>query len=69
LFSLGGFLKITERNSANFGATYFHGTSYALILTKQRAGLHLGDVFTNSSGHPEVRDAPLQAEKKNTFNE
>jgi hypothetical protein len=31
---------------------FFHGTSYVLILTKILVGPHLGDFFTNSSGHP-----------------
>jgi hypothetical protein len=36
------------RRSAHFWATFFHGTSCVLILTKNG----LGDFFTKSSGHP-----------------
>jgi hypothetical protein len=53
LFSLGSFLKIMYMSSAYFWATLFHGKCYALILTKNGLSYILGDVFTNSSGHPE----------------
>jgi hypothetical protein len=37
------------RSSAHFWATFFHGTSYVLIVAKSYI---LGDFFTSSSGHP-----------------
>jgi hypothetical protein len=42
-------LKI-YKNSATFCATFFHGTSYVLILTKSWIGYIYGDFNTNSSG-------------------
>jgi hypothetical protein len=33
-------------------ATYFHGKSYALIMTNDWLGHTLGDFLTRSSGHP-----------------
>jgi hypothetical protein len=49
LFSiLGSFLKIT----GNFWATFSHGRSYLLILTKNPSAYILCKTFTNSSGHP-----------------
>jgi hypothetical protein len=41
------------RTSPNICATLFHGESYELILTKNRSGYFLADLFTNSSGHPD----------------
>jgi hypothetical protein len=40
------------RSISNFGATFFHGASYVLIRAKNWLGDILGDIFTNSSGHP-----------------
>jgi hypothetical protein len=40
-----------------FWAIFFHGKSYALILTK-KVGQHFGPFFTNSSGHPGVHNPP-----------
>jgi hypothetical protein len=51
LFTFGSVLKITEVGQI-FWATYFHATSYVLIMTKIWLGDILGDFFTNSSGHP-----------------
>jgi hypothetical protein len=39
-----------------FGATFFHGKIFALILAKKWIRLHFGPFFTNSSGHPGGRD-------------
>jgi hypothetical protein len=33
-------------------ATFLHGTSYVLILSIFELGYVLGDLFSNSSGHP-----------------
>jgi hypothetical protein len=33
--------------------TFFKSTSNVLILTKSGLGYSLGDLFTNSSGHPD----------------
>jgi hypothetical protein len=41
-----------KRFSSNFWATFVHGKSYVLILTKNCLGFILGDFFTNLSGHP-----------------
>jgi hypothetical protein len=40
------------RRSAISWATFFHSTSYELILQKNDCATFLGDFFTNSSGHP-----------------
>jgi hypothetical protein len=37
-----------HRSIANFWATFYHGTIYVKIWGKY----WLGDIFTNSSGHP-----------------
>jgi hypothetical protein len=39
-------------NSANFWATFFYGSNYALILPMNELGYILGNFFSNSSGHP-----------------
>jgi hypothetical protein len=45
------------------GLLFFHGKSYAFILTQNRFGRILGHCFTNSSGHP-VRKVPhLRSDK------
>jgi hypothetical protein len=41
-----------HRISAYLWATFFHPTSYVLILAKNWLGYIFGDFFTNSSGHP-----------------
>jgi hypothetical protein len=56
--SQGAKLKMVDRflwedlenymNGTNFGAVFFYGKSYVLILEKSR----LDDFFPNSSGHP-----------------
>jgi hypothetical protein len=51
LFSLGSGLKI-YKSSRNSLATFFHGTSYVLMLTKNELGNILGNIFKNSFGHP-----------------
>jgi hypothetical protein len=52
LFTLGSGLKITEVEHIFELPTFFHGASYAFILSKNGLGSILGDFFTNSSGHP-----------------
>jgi hypothetical protein len=44
------FEKLQKENI--FWAAFSHGTSYVFILSKKRVGLHFGDFFKNSSGHP-----------------
>jgi hypothetical protein len=39
-------------SATNFWATFFHGASYVIILTKTWWGYILGDFFANSSGRP-----------------
>jgi hypothetical protein len=51
LFTLGSFSKITQ-GAEKFGAILFQRIDYVLILTKNGLGYILGDLFTNSSGHP-----------------
>jgi hypothetical protein len=43
------------RNSANFVATFSGGKGFVLVFTKIVLGYILGDLFTNSSGHPALR--------------
>jgi hypothetical protein len=38
----------------SFLVTFFHGTRYVLICTKNGLGYYLGDSFSNSSGHPDL---------------
>jgi hypothetical protein len=40
------------RSSQFFGATFFHGKGYKLILTKKGDGIHFARFLTNKSGHP-----------------
>jgi hypothetical protein len=50
--TFGRFLKITETDKI-FGITFFTVKfTYVLILTKNRLGYILGDIFKNSSCHP-----------------
>jgi hypothetical protein len=51
LFSLGSFVKITERVQV-FWVIFFHGKINVFILSKNRLGNSLCDFVTNSSGHP-----------------
>jgi hypothetical protein len=44
-----------DKSSVISWASFFHGTSYVFILTKNVLGYILGDFFTNSSGHPAQR--------------
>jgi hypothetical protein len=44
LFSLGRFFK-NYKSSSNSWATFAHETSYVLILTKKRVGLHFRRLF------------------------
>jgi hypothetical protein len=39
------------RSGAKMWTTFFHGTSYVLILGENGLGLILGDFFTNTPGH------------------
>jgi hypothetical protein len=43
---------IAKVGSPKFWASFYHGKSYVLILTKNVLGNILGDFFTNASGHP-----------------
>jgi hypothetical protein len=40
------------------GHFFYHGKSYAVILTKSGLGYILGDYLTNSSGHPDCHVFP-----------
>jgi hypothetical protein len=53
-FLWGSYLKISEV-AQNSWATFFRGTSYALILTKLGLGHIFGDFSINSPGHPGSR--------------
>jgi hypothetical protein len=53
LFSLGSVLT-KLKNNPNVCATFSHGISYVLNLTKYWFGYTLGDFYFNASGHPEV---------------
>jgi hypothetical protein len=46
-----GFFKFTEEAQI-IGLLFSHSKRYVLILTKHGLGYILGDLFTNSSGHP-----------------
>jgi hypothetical protein len=52
LFRLVSILKITNRKSPNFWATFLHNESYVLIGTKMGWAAFCAIFFTNSSGHP-----------------
>jgi hypothetical protein len=58
LFSFEQTLKITDVDQ-NCWATVFREKSYALVLTNNGFGQHLGDFFANSSGHPDGRTCTL----------
>jgi hypothetical protein len=62
---LGSFSE-NEMGSLNLWATFFHGKSYVLIVTKIRVGLHFGRFFASSSGHTggERRFRRKQTEKE-----
>jgi hypothetical protein len=45
------FLWPNIKSSPKFWATFFHGKSSTLVLTKNGLGHILGDFLTNSSGH------------------
>jgi hypothetical protein len=45
------FLSKISEVAKMYGATFFHGRSYLIILAKNGFGYILGDFF-NSSGHP-----------------
>jgi hypothetical protein len=47
LFTLGSVLKITELHSADFWASFSHGTGYVLIFANNHLGYSLGYFFTN----------------------
>jgi hypothetical protein len=43
---------LNDPSIANFRTAFFRGKSCVLILTTNGLGNLLGDIFTNSSGHP-----------------